>query len=240
MRNKNTRLNKHMLFISCLIKYGRSPQAGFSLIESLVAVVIVSILMTATLPMVVLSTSSRVHARRAELASQAARGYVDGVRSGVIDITSSGASFPFISTLPANTSASQYFSDVPAPSSSNLASLNTIQGIKVDSNGNGFSVNDPQDLVVQPMRSGGADVTTQGFYMQLRVYRADAFQQNSAGNLSGIKSGLTLQTGNDTSKCPNARRTFASSGDSIACPVVVMKLDVYPSTSTLSQIKSRL
>lgn len=238
MRNINTRLNKRLLLIRCMLRYLPSTEAGFSLIESLMAVVVVSILMTAILPMVVLSTSARVQARRAELATQAARGYVDGVRSGVIDITSSGSSFPFISTLPANTSASQYFSDVAAPSNSNLDSLNAIQGVKIDSNGNGFSVNDPQDLVVQPMRSGGTDVTTQGFYMQLRVYRADAFQQ-SGSNLSAIKSGLTLQTGNDESKCPNARRTFASSGDSIACPVVVIKLDVYPSTSTLAQIKSR-
>jgi type II secretory pathway pseudopilin PulG len=200
------------------------------------AVVVVSVLMTAILPMVVLSTSARVQARRTELASQAARGFVDGVRSGVIDITSSGTSFPFIDSrdLKSSGTQNQYFSNVPAPSNSNLASLTAIQGIRIDGNGNGFSVNDPQDFVVQPMRSSGADVTTQGFYMQLRVYRADAFQNN---NLSAIKSGLTLQT--ETS-CPSSRQAFSNSGGSLVCPVVVVKLDVYPSTSTLDQIKSRL
>jgi type II secretory pathway pseudopilin PulG len=202
------------------------------------AVVVVSVLMTAILPMVVLSTSARVQARRTELASQAARGFVDGVRSGVINLTSitdsSGVTLPFPFISSADRSTSQYFTNVLAPSNTNLASLTLIKGIKIDGNGNGFSVNDPQDFVVQPMRSDGADVTTQGFYMQLRVYRADAFQNN---NLSAIKSGLTLQT--ETS-CPSSRQAFSNSGGSLVCPVVVVKLDVYPSTSTLDQIKSRL
>lgn len=201
------------------------------------AVAVVSILMTAILPMIVLTTATRVQSRRVDLATQAARGYIDGVRSGVIDITAN--TFPFVEST-AGISRNQYFYDIPAPNSTNIASLNAIKGVKVDTNGSGFTVNDPQDLVIQPMRGYGTDLSTQGFYMQVRVYRADAFTQDAAGNLNGIQSGLTLQTGNDESACPNGRKVVISTGGAKDCPLVVMKVDINPSTSTLSQIKSRL
>lgn len=228
MRKINTRL--------FLIKYLLSNQSGFSLLEALMAILVVSILMTAILPMIILSTATRVQSRRVDLATQAARGYIDGVRSGVIDITTAGAAFPFINN-------NQDFQGLAAPSSVNIADLNGIQGIKVDTNGNGFNVTDPQDLVIQPMRTGGiasgAELATQGFYMQVRVYRADAFTQDAAGNLNGIQAGLTLQTGNGDT-CPNGRGIVTSTGGGKNCPLVVMKVDINPSTSTMNQIKNRL
>ncbi len=199
------------------------------------AVVVVSILMTAILPMIVLTTATRVQSRRVDLATQAARGYIDGVRSNAIDIITAGSAFPFIGGAQSN--RNQYFSDIPAPNSTNIASLNGIQGVKVDTNGTGFDTNDSQDLVIQPMRSGGTDLTTQGFYMEVRVYRADAFTGSSS--LTGIQSGLTLRTEND-SQCQNSRLTVTSTTGSKACPLVVMKVDINQSTSTMSQIKSRL
>ena len=233
MRKINTRL--------FLIKYLLSNQSGFSLLEALMAVVVVSILMTAILPMIILSTATRVQSRRVDLATQAARGYVDGVRSGTINIIDPTPAFPatFINDNAVDSARNQYFQNVAAPSSVNIASLNGIQGIKVDTNGNGFNVTDPQDLVIQPMRTGGTDLATQGFYMQVRVYRADAFTQDAAGNLNGIQAGLTLQTGNGDT-CPNGRGIVTSTGGGKNCPLVVMKVDINPSTSTMNQIKNRL
>jgi prepilin-type N-terminal cleavage/methylation domain-containing protein len=63
----------------------QSTQAGFTIIESLLALILVSILMVALSPVIVLSVATRVQARRVELASRAAKTYVDGVRSGLID-----------------------------------------------------------------------------------------------------------------------------------------------------------
>jgi len=239
----NTQSNTRLYLMKLFIKYSHSTQAGFSLLESLMAVVVVSILMTAMLPMVVLTTASRVQARRVDLATQAARSYTDGVRSGVVDIISAPptlSEYPFIDrNIIGQTSRSQYFKDVPAPSNSNLASLFKIPGVKIDTNGNGFSFDDPQDLVIQPMRSFGNDLATQGFYMGVRVYRADAFQSDTA-----LRSGLTeLQKGSDPSNpatCPSGSRVLTSTGGSSICPLLFMKVDVYPSTSTLDQIKSRL
>ncbi|MDJ1184985.1 hormogonium polysaccharide secretion pseudopilin HpsB [Roseofilum casamattae] len=61
-----------------------SPDAGFTLIESVVAIVLLSVMLVGVAPVIVLSTATRVQARRVEMATQAARAYVDGVRSGVI------------------------------------------------------------------------------------------------------------------------------------------------------------
>jgi prepilin-type N-terminal cleavage/methylation domain-containing protein len=239
MQKQNTRL--------FIIKYLLSTQSGFSLIESLVAVVVVSILLAAIVPMVFLSNASRAQARRVDLATQAARSYVDGVRSGVINIINPVASFPFIDTVTG--SRSQYFQNVVAPTNATVAALDVLPAIKVDTNGNGFSVDDPQDLVIQPMRSGpsnGINLDSQGFYMAVRVYRADAFQANATGNLTAIKPGITLMSGtNQTNSalsdyCPNGSRVFTSTNGSLACPLVIMKVDVYPKGSTLDQIRGRL
>ena len=63
----------------------RLSQSGFTIVESLVAMLIISILMTVIAPVIVLSVGNRVQARRVELASGAARTYIDGVESGVIE-----------------------------------------------------------------------------------------------------------------------------------------------------------
>jgi type II secretory pathway pseudopilin PulG len=197
--------------------------------------------------MVVLSTASRVQARRVDLATQAARSYVDGVRAGVINIVDPVASFPYIDngSTWVGTSRSQYFQSVPAPTNATVAALNALPGIKVDTNGDGFSADDPQDLVIQPMRSGAPDgnnLDSQGFYMAVRVYRADAFLTDTANppNLTGIRTGVTLQTGNNEADCPNGSRVFTSTNGSLTCPLVVMKVDIYPADSTLDQIRGRL
>lgn len=243
VRQQNTRL--------LLIKYLLSTQAGFSIIESLVAVLVVSILLAAIVPMVFLSTASRAQARRVDLATQAARSYVDGVRSGVINIINPVASFPFLddTTSWVGTSRSQYFQNVPAPTNATVSALSALPAIKIDTNGNGFSVDDPEDLVIQPMRSGAADGTgldSQGFYMAVRVYRADAFLADISGNLTAIKPAIIatapfgLQTGTNATACPNGSRVFTSTNGSLTCPLVIMKVDIYPTNSTLDQIKGRL
>lgn len=59
-------------------------QSGFTIIESLLAILIVSLLMVAIAPTIVLSVATRVQARRVELATDAARTYIDGVKAGTI------------------------------------------------------------------------------------------------------------------------------------------------------------
>ena len=64
--------------------YSQDNQDGFTIIESLVAVIVLGILMTAIAPTIVISTATRVQSRRVELATLAAGAYIDGVTSGNI------------------------------------------------------------------------------------------------------------------------------------------------------------
>jgi prepilin-type N-terminal cleavage/methylation domain-containing protein len=60
--------------------FAQSSESGFTIIESLVAILVASILLAAIAPVLVISTATRVQARRIELATQAAKAFVDGVR----------------------------------------------------------------------------------------------------------------------------------------------------------------
>jgi len=59
-------------------------QSGFTIVECLLAIILVSILLTAIAPVIALSVATRVQARRVEQATQAAKSYIDGVRAGKI------------------------------------------------------------------------------------------------------------------------------------------------------------
>ncbi len=61
-----------------------SGESGFTIIESLVALLVAAILLSAIAPVIVLSAATRVQARRVELATQAARAYIDGLRTEAI------------------------------------------------------------------------------------------------------------------------------------------------------------
>ena len=220
----------YRLAISSIGSSETNPEAGFSLVEALVAAVVVGILIVGIVPMVALSNSAIVNARRVDQATQAARSYVDAVRGGVIDVTK----FPDSMVLPpiaANINAQgQYtFESIAAPTSALLAldsasSTTPVRGIKIDANGNGFSVNDPQDLVIQPMRSGSlgssatvaTDLQRQGFWLAVRVYRADSF--------NGVNVPVT-GTGSTESTCAQTKVVFSSSSSSI-CPIVTMRSQI--------------
>lgn len=85
-----------------------STQSGFTIIESLLAIIIVSLLMTAVAPVIALSVATRVQAKRVELATAAAKSYIDGVRSGSIK------------PPPIEISKSFDFRTAPAPSAASL------------------------------------------------------------------------------------------------------------------------
>jgi len=201
-----------------------STTQGFTLIESLVSIVVVSVLIVGIAPMMALTVASRVQARRVDQATQAARAYVDGVRGGAIPIPKK-----FAKPLPASP-----LKDNDFPASVLTIAYpgdNTDTGIRVDTNNNGFSVNDPQDLIIMPVRNNGPLVTPidldrlqkQGFEMIVRVYRADSFSgANPPVNTEAIESIFTSRDG--------ARNN----------PLVVVRAEVVPSQSTLDALKGRI
>jgi type II secretory pathway pseudopilin PulG len=222
--------------ISHLLKTRRSLEAeetGFTILESLVAAVVVGILIVSIAPMVALSTSARVNARRIDQATQAGRSYIDAVRGGVIDVTS----FPNTLVASAPNAQDQYtFETIVPPTTTsfppaticnnigNNVSGGRVPGICVDANGNGFSIDDPQDFFIQPMRSGplssvstaSTDLKNQGFWLAIRVYRADALAAGAA---------FPPRVGTEP-ECAQSKTPFSSTGTS-RCPIVTMRSQIF-------------
>ncbi|MGK7919263.1 MAG: hypothetical protein AB4080_04565 [Trichodesmium sp.] len=71
-----------MIKFKTKLNRSQPPEAGYTIIESLVAMIMVATLMAAVAPVIALSVGMRVQARRMELAAQAARSYIDAVRLG--------------------------------------------------------------------------------------------------------------------------------------------------------------
>ncbi|MBD2177518.1 hypothetical protein H6F42_11400 [Pseudanabaena sp. FACHB-1998] len=235
-------------YLAHLFKIRRSSNlsaddTGFSLLEALVGVAVVSIVIVAIAPMVALSTSARINARRVDQATQAARSYIDAVRGGGIN----AGVFPNIIVASAPNAQFQYtFESINPPITTNISAsttscaqvtqavfgVATVKGACVDTNGNGFNVGDPQDLFVQPMRSGPtqsdpnfSDLNNRGFWFAVRVYRSDA-----------LTNGLTLKTGNEP-ECVRNKLAFANTTSRL-CPLVTMRAQILPTiNNNLESIK---
>jgi prepilin-type N-terminal cleavage/methylation domain-containing protein len=65
-----------------------SGESGFTIIESLVAIIVAAILLAAIAPVIILSAATRVQARRVEQATQATKSFIDGVKTKSIDAPS--------------------------------------------------------------------------------------------------------------------------------------------------------
>jgi prepilin-type N-terminal cleavage/methylation domain-containing protein len=198
-----------------------STQSGFTLLESLIAMVVVSTLMVGVAPMLALTVAARAQARRVDLATKAAQTYLNGVRAGSITIPA----------LPSGVTATT--TALNLQNASVLTSAPTDSSTLVDTNGNGFSYSDPVDLVIQPIRNGQAvtttvtqaDVRKRGFDLFVRVYRADAF------NSSGIPI-ETLRKNSPTSNVTAS--TFTGTLGSRTAPLTVATGNAIDSTTNLS------
>lgn len=74
-----SRLALHLL--SHLRESSRNSEAGLSLIECLVAIIIITLTVVAITPPIMLATATRVQTRRADQANQVAQGEIDRVRT---------------------------------------------------------------------------------------------------------------------------------------------------------------
>jgi prepilin-type N-terminal cleavage/methylation domain-containing protein len=174
---------------------------GYTIIESLVAMIVVSVLMIAIAPVMAFSVATRVQARRTELATQAAKAYIDGLRSQSIKFNDPDIQgFPAQST--ATTPETLANTPVPAPGSQDTLYCVDMDG-DVDMNGNGCETSSTKDFYVQgawlnpdPSITNG-NPTLKGYQLLVRVYRADSFapgvtlnQTPQAKKQSVVGSGL--------------------------------------------------
>jgi prepilin-type N-terminal cleavage/methylation domain-containing protein len=146
----------------------QSRDGGYTIIESLVAMIVVSVLMIAIAPVMAFSVATRVQARRVELATQAARTYIDALRTGAITIrppSQRDQGFPIQVTT-------QNVADATAPTD-----IMTLYCVDMDGIG-GCQVNSTKDFYVQGAwrnQSNPPDPTKTGYELMVRVYRADSF-----------------------------------------------------------------
>jgi len=188
----------------------QSRDGGYTIIESLVAMIVVSVLMIAIAPVMAFSVATRVQARRTELATQAARTYIDALRTGAIKDVPKG--FPLQVTA-ANVA------DATAPTSSNNL-------YPIDMDGGGFSATSSTDFYVQGAwrnPSNPPDPTKTGYELMVRVYRADSFA-----------SGVTLK---QNPKSEKKQSVVGGLGDR-TMPVVEMTTQIPRTTGETSAYES--
>jgi len=184
---------------------------GYTIIESLVAMIVVSVLMIAIAPVMAFSVATRVQARRVELATQAARTYIDALRTGAIKLDATG--FP-----------------KPGPAGDLAGAL--VPGNKddlycVDMDGSGdCEVKSTKDFYVQGAwghQLTPPDPTKTGYELLVRVYRADSFD------------GITLKT---NPKDATKQSVVGSGLGDRTMPVVEMTTQIPPTTGETSPYES--
>ena len=153
----------------------QSRDGGYTIIESLVAMIVVSVLMIAIAPVMAFSVATRVQARRMELATQAARAYIDALRTGALQKGSQG--FP--------TEDAAVAAVPPAIPAAPADRTKLYCGGKPVCTGTGS-----QEFLVQGLRPLGTKPTDTGYSLTVRVYRADATEPFTIGQQSVANSGL--------------------------------------------------
>ncbi len=221
-----------------------SSQSGFTIIESLMAIVVAAILMTAIAPVIVLSVATRVQARRVEIATQAVRTYIDGIKSGAITVPNNvftpspqlnlfwdGTNTPAApSSGSLNCSPSTYCSNHSEASTSILSlyciDLDPPPIPPATTPTPGCSDTSSRDLIIQAFRSPNA-IANKGYLLGLRVYRANAFN----GNDSILKSDRTSK---------KTAATFTGGLGNRKAPLLEMTTEIRTDKTTFQDLRDRL
>ncbi|MEI6445814.1 MAG: hormogonium polysaccharide secretion pseudopilin HpsB [Nostocales cyanobacterium ELA583] len=178
-----------------------SSDSGFTIIESLIAIVVVAILLASITPILVISTSIRIQSRRIEKATQAANTFIDGVKTGSIVTGSRTTPSKKISLDSATlrTSADYLISttQMPVPTSKTDADANLYllkkDGnicIASDSACQTDSTNPFDEFYIQamPIIVAGIHTKTSGYRLAVRVYRSNVdFSKPLLASTSNIK-----------------------------------------------------
>ena len=146
-------------------KFSRCSESGYTLLESIMAMVVVSILMVGISPVLGFAFATRVQARRIELASRAANSYISAVRADPINAN----------LVDLN------------PSDPNAGPTSPDDLFCVDNDGSGGCETDsPTDMIVQGIGINECSNDLEdGYQLIVRVYRADAFAQSEGPRGSG-------------------------------------------------------
>jgi prepilin-type N-terminal cleavage/methylation domain-containing protein len=161
-----------------------AKDSGFTLVESIVAAVVVGILLVSIAPMLVISTASRIQARRVDSANNLARDFADRLKAGTVPPFP-----PYVFTASSYTNFSTTYPNYSGVFDTVFKNVNAVDG-NSDGKFDGAS-----DLVIQAIRTPNnaavgndtilfddATAPTKlkalqdgGYEVLIRVYRGDAF-----------------------------------------------------------------
>jgi type II secretory pathway pseudopilin PulG len=200
--------------------------SGFSILESLLGMVVAALLLTAIAPVLVMSTAIRVQARRVEMSSQAARTFIDGVRIGSVTAPT------IVSQLSANTdthrnltiSPNDYLittTEMPAPTSATDLYCYNQNGIisNTDCTNNLF--------YIQAGRIVQTTEKNDGYRLAIRVFRAD------------IDFSKTIKINTDATTKQTASPITNGLGDTQA-PLIEMTTEIADDRTTFQALCQRL
>jgi type II secretory pathway pseudopilin PulG len=190
---------------------GGSPpatQSGYTILEGLMAVVVVSVMLLAIGPVIAFSVGTRVQAKRVELATQAARSYIDGVKSEAILAPTIKDTNPKEEKVPTD--------------------ITKLYCVDFDGDTN-CKTTSPVDMVVQGIAYNGCSTDpNSGYLLDVRVYRANSFDPS---NTAGIKqpTAQALLTADSLTTNALGNRSL---------PMVQMSTEVVPKDTTKISYKS--
>jgi prepilin-type N-terminal cleavage/methylation domain-containing protein len=171
-------------------KHNINKDAGFTIMESLIAMVVVSSLMLAISPVLILSASTRVQSRRVELSSQIARSFIDGVRSGRIKAPNPTTSLTASASRNITDNTDDYLSaSLAAPTSATKKDLYCVQSdgtiLPPDCSSNQNNL-----FYIQAGRTSiNNSGTNDGYRLAVRVYRKDIdFDKTVLANTNTTKN----------------------------------------------------
>ena len=229
-----------------------SDESGFTIIESLVAILIVAILMAAIAPAIVISTATRVQSRRVELATQATKAFIDGIRTGAITAPSTiidgtlaaptsatprrvsdvaaVAATPATATTPA-TAAIPAITGRPQDyliNTTNMPAPTSATGLYCFNQNGTISTTDCSNIqfYIQAGRIVQSTGINDGYRLGIRIYRAD------------VAFSKTLKASTDTTK--TTQKTFTGGLGDRQAPLIEMTTDIGNSYTTFQALCRRL
>jgi prepilin-type N-terminal cleavage/methylation domain-containing protein len=193
--------------------------SGFTIIESLLGIVVVAILLAGISPVLVMSTGIRVQSRRTEKATQAANTFIDGVRTGSIpEPTANKIELAQVTADEPRTLADNLITDetMPVPKTATDADLYFFKsdGTICKPFGTGTCTKDPKQpfdeffIQARQIRVQGSG-ENDGFRLALRVYRGDVdFSKNLlASNGNNKQTSSLVAAGLGNRQAPAIERT---------------------------------
>ncbi|WGV27761.1 hormogonium polysaccharide secretion pseudopilin HpsB [Halotia branconii] len=201
----------------------KSSESGFTIIESLVAILVATILLAAIAPILVMSTATRVQARRVELATEAAKSFIDAIKSKTVSDPTITTTLAASTTRTVSSSTSDYLI-------SGAAVPTATTGLYCFNKNSSIANPDcTSDLFyIQAIRlavSGSNPDQGQGYRLGIRVYRSDAF------------IGSAPLTSSSTGK---KAATFTGALGDRKAPLVEMTTEIVRGQSSYSSLCGRL